>query len=318
MNAVETHTPATQTPPAETGRQRPALSPLLRAIVYGGLVSGVLDATDGVVAFGLYGFNPIQVMQFIASGAFGPAALDGGQLTAGGLLMAAAGAGFHFVIAFVAAGVFAVAARSFPVLRRNWVVAGLVYGAWVWVFMNLIVLPFTAVVPGPSGIALTLNGVIGHALFVGLPIAYFARFQIPGAKLRDGDPFPLDRLETVGGRTVRPGDARLLHVQFRRWVGCPICNTHVGQLIRRADAINAAGVREVLVFHSTADDIRTFRDDVPFDLVADPTKRLYATVGAETSLCSARKRCWPRSAGCCDGRCRSRCGTGRPACRRSS
>ncbi|MBY0459320.1 MAG: hypothetical protein K2V38_18480 [Gemmataceae bacterium] len=175
MNAVENHMPATPTPPAETGRQRPALSPLLRAVAYGGLVSGVLDATNGVIAFGLYGMNPIQVLQFIASGAFGPAALEGGQLTAFGLLMAAAGAGFHFVIAFVAAAVFAVAAQSLPVLRRNWVVAGLLYGAWVWVFMNLIVLPFTAVVPGPSGVGLLLNGVIGHALFVGLPIAYFSR-----------------------------------------------------------------------------------------------------------------------------------------------
>ncbi len=142
---------------------------LLQAVAYGGLISGVLDATNGVVAFGLYGMNPIQVLQFIASGAFGPASFEYG------LLSAAAGAGFHFVIAFVAATVFAVAAWFVPLLRRNWVVAGLLYGAWVWAFMNLIVLPFTAVVPGPTGIGLTLNGIIGHALLVGLPIAYFSR-----------------------------------------------------------------------------------------------------------------------------------------------
>lgn len=147
----------------------------LRAVGYGGLVSGVLDAADGVVAFGLYGLNPIQVLQYIASGAFGPAATEGGQLTVHGLLTAAAGTAFHFVIAFVAAAVYAAAAWCSPWLRRNWVAAGLAYGAWVWAFMNLIVLPLTAVVPGPTGFGLTLNGVIGHALFVGLPVAYFSR-----------------------------------------------------------------------------------------------------------------------------------------------
>jgi hypothetical protein len=37
-------------------------------IVWGGLVAGVLDSIDADVAFGLNGMNPIQVLQFIASG----------------------------------------------------------------------------------------------------------------------------------------------------------------------------------------------------------------------------------------------------------
>jgi uncharacterized membrane protein YagU involved in acid resistance len=142
---------------------------LMRAIAYGGVVSGVLDATDGVVAYGILGLNPIQVLQYIASGALGESAFRGGMLTA------AAGAGFHFLIAFVAAGIFAVAASRIETLRRNWVVAGLVYGVWVWAFMNLGVLPLSAVKAAPFSIAMTANGVIGHALFVGLPIAWFSR-----------------------------------------------------------------------------------------------------------------------------------------------
>jgi len=141
----------------------------LRAAALGGLVSGTLDAADGVVAFGLYGMNPIEVLQFIASGAFGPSAFDGG------FRMAGAGAAFHFVIAFVAAAVYAAGASAAPMLRRNWIAAGLLYGAWVWLFMNLVVLPFSNVVPGPSGLPLFVNGIIGHAVFVGLPIAWFAR-----------------------------------------------------------------------------------------------------------------------------------------------
>jgi hypothetical protein len=40
-------------------------------ILYGGLIAGTLDAIDGVVALGLKGMNPIQVLQYIASGLFG-------------------------------------------------------------------------------------------------------------------------------------------------------------------------------------------------------------------------------------------------------
>lgn len=38
-------------------------------IFWGGLTAGVLDSVDAVIAFGLKGMNPIQVLQYIASGA---------------------------------------------------------------------------------------------------------------------------------------------------------------------------------------------------------------------------------------------------------
>jgi hypothetical protein len=143
---------------------------LVRAVVLGGVVSGVLDALDGVVAYyGILGLNPIQVLQYIASGALGKKAYEGGLISAG------LGTVFHFLIAFVAAAVYVIAARNFRILRSSWVLAGLVYGVWVWVFMNFGVLPFSAVDGPPLTLPLVLNGVIGHAVFVGLPIAYFAR-----------------------------------------------------------------------------------------------------------------------------------------------
>ncbi len=40
-------------------------------IVWGGLAAGVLDTLDALVAFGLSGKNPVQVLQYVASGAFG-------------------------------------------------------------------------------------------------------------------------------------------------------------------------------------------------------------------------------------------------------
>jgi uncharacterized membrane protein YagU involved in acid resistance len=141
----------------------------VQAIFWGGLVAGILDAVDGVIAFGTQGLNPIQVLQYIASGALGRSAFHGGLATA------ALGAAFHFGIAWVAAAVFVLATGRLQALRTHAVPAGLVYGAAVYFFMNYLVLPLSAVAASTFNLGLFLNGVIGHALFVGLPISLFAR-----------------------------------------------------------------------------------------------------------------------------------------------
>jgi uncharacterized membrane protein YagU involved in acid resistance len=141
----------------------------VEAISWGGLIAGVLDAIDGVIAYGTQGLSPIQVLQNIASGALGKSAFQGGLATA------ALGAGFHFIIAWVAAAVFVLASRRLEILKTHAVLAGQIYGAAVYFFMNYIVLPLSAVAPATFQLGLFLNGVIGHAVFVGLPIALCAR-----------------------------------------------------------------------------------------------------------------------------------------------
>lgn len=141
---------------------------LPKAILWGGLVAGVLDAIDGVVAFGLKGLNPIQVLQYIASGLLGPSSFSGGLATA------ALGTVLHFVIAFVASAVYVFASRWLTALKTNPVLSGLLFGAAVYFFMNYLVLPLSSVAHSPFSLVMFLNGVIGHALFVGVPIAWYA------------------------------------------------------------------------------------------------------------------------------------------------
>jgi hypothetical protein len=140
-----------------------------QAIFWGGLVAGILDAVDGVIVFGTQGLNPIQVLQYIASGALGKSAFQGGLATA------ALGAVFHFAIAWMAAAVFVLATRGLEILKTHAVPAGLLYGAAVYFFMNYLVPPLSAVAASTFHLGLFLNGVIGHALFVGLPISLFTR-----------------------------------------------------------------------------------------------------------------------------------------------
>jgi peroxiredoxin len=91
-------------------------------------------------------------------------------------------------------------------------------------------------------------------------------------------------ITTVSGDQVAvPAPDRLTHLQFRRFAGCPVCNLHLRSVVRRYGEIEAAGVREVVVFHSPADELLPHATDLPFAVVADPDKRLYAEFGVERS-----------------------------------
>jgi hypothetical protein len=142
----------------------------LRAIAVGGLAVGLLDATDGVVYFALTaGIGPVSVLQYIASGALGTGAFSMG------LGSAALGALLHFALAYGFTAAFVLAWARFEGVRRWWIAAGLGWGAAVWAFMNLVVLPLSRVAPAPVTALAAVHGIAGHAVFVGLAAAWAAR-----------------------------------------------------------------------------------------------------------------------------------------------
>jgi peroxiredoxin len=102
--------------------------------------------------------------------------------------------------------------------------------------------------------------------------------------LKPGQKAGARTLVTVDGTPIDiPDRQNLVHLQFRRFAGCPVCNLHLRSIVRRHDEIVAAGVREVVVFHSPADELREHATDLPFAVVADPDKRLYVEFGVESS-----------------------------------
>jgi peroxiredoxin len=100
-----------------------------------------------------------------------------------------------------------------------------------------------------------------------------------------GDRFPELRLTAITGETISIPDAagHFTHLQFRRFAGCPICNLHLHSITARMDEITAAGIREVVVFHSTATELRKYQGDMPFPVIGDPDKTLYRRFGVEAS-----------------------------------
>jgi peroxiredoxin len=92
-------------------------------------------------------------------------------------------------------------------------------------------------------------------------------------------------LVTIQGGAVRiPEPERLVHLQFRRYAGCPICNMHLRSISQRHEEILAAGIREVVVFHSSAETMLEFQGELPFAAIADPDKKLYSEFGVKSSL----------------------------------
>lgn len=104
-------------------------------------------------------------------------------------------------------------------------------------------------------------------------------------KYRTGDMVDTRELPTLEPSSVRvPDPDGVVHLQFRRYAGCPICTLHLRAFATRFDELTAAGIRAVVVFHSDREALLKHRAGLPFDVVPDPGKALYREFGVERSL----------------------------------
>jgi uncharacterized membrane protein YagU involved in acid resistance len=141
-----------------------------KAILLGTLLVGTLDAIDAFVFFGLRnGTTPVRIFQSIAAGVLGRAAFSAG------LHSAALGVILHYLVAAGIATTYIVASGGLPVLKSRWLLCGAVYGVCAYFFMNLVVIPLSAI--GPQRLTLSptfFNGIFIHVFGVGLPTAWLA------------------------------------------------------------------------------------------------------------------------------------------------
>lgn len=156
---------------------------IVRAWIAAGLFAGACDLTAACIHAGFLGAPPVRVFHFVASGLIGrDAALAGGAPTA--LL----GIALHFAIAFGAAGTYLGASRLWRFLVDRPLVAGPLYGIAVYWFMQLVVIPLSAIAPRPQLLSNRLIAIGIHIVCVGLPIAWSISRLAPrpdGAPARD-------------------------------------------------------------------------------------------------------------------------------------
>ena len=105
-------------------------------------------------------------------------------------------------------------------------------------------------------------------------------------KFAPGDTAPAIAASTIHGKPAHVPDPlpRYVHLQFRRFAGCPVCNFHLLTMGRRHAEIAAAGIRQLVFFHSSREEMLKYQAQLPFDCIADPGKKYFKAFGVETSV----------------------------------
>ncbi len=136
------------------------------AIVKAGLIAGTLDILTALVMFFIKTHkDPMIVFQYIASAAFGKVAYTGGA----GFIIA--GLLFHYIIAFSFTILYFFLYPRIRFMQNNPLLAGLLYGIFVWLIMNEVVLPLTRLAPIAFNLQSAITGTIVLMLAIGLPVS---------------------------------------------------------------------------------------------------------------------------------------------------
>lgn len=139
---------------------------LVVPILLGGIIAGTVDI--GAASL-INGAKPTRILQAIASGLLGKSAFDGNSATVElGLVL-------QWAMSIVIASIFVVAVQLRPVLRRHWVKAGLAYGVVVFLVMNYVVLPLSAIGHAPRFRVVHFTEDVVAMLLFGIIVAFFAR-----------------------------------------------------------------------------------------------------------------------------------------------
>ncbi|GAB3099212.1 hypothetical protein [Lysobacter terrae] len=149
-------------------------SPRARSAAVQVLAGGITLATlDLIYACSIWAWlrhvSPMRLLQFIASGALGKAAFEGGIATA------LAGAGFHYGIAIVMVLTYYLVSTRLRFLVEHPVRYGLPYGLLLWGVMTYVVVPLSRAEPSAHPLMLAfVTNFLMHLLF-GVICAWFAR-----------------------------------------------------------------------------------------------------------------------------------------------
>jgi uncharacterized membrane protein YagU involved in acid resistance len=137
----------------------------IETIALSGALAGVLDISATAMLVKTQGMPTQRLLQFVASGAFGASAFEGGKRTA------SLGLTIHFLIAVVVAAVYYAFSLGLPIVLERPVLCGCLYGIVVHLVMSRIVVPLSRASKRPFSIKAFLTQLVIHVFCVGLPIA---------------------------------------------------------------------------------------------------------------------------------------------------
>jgi len=139
-----------------------------KSIFLAGLVIGTLDITAAIIQTLIAGGDPMKMLQFIASGIFGQQAFEGGRL------YSFYGLFFHYCIATGWAFLFFLIFPKLKATLKNTIAIGIVYGLFVWLIMNQVVLPLSNTPPITFKFSKAIIASCVLIVAIGLPLSYLA------------------------------------------------------------------------------------------------------------------------------------------------
>jgi hypothetical protein len=134
------------------------------------IIAGIMDISVACInAYISSKVTPTVLLKYVASGAFGASAFDGGyNMMAMGLL-------FHFIIVFACTTIYFMSYPYLSFLKKNIFINSILIAAIAWIVTTLIIVPNSKINP-PSLIFLKQLKLFTILIFcIGFPISYFAQ-----------------------------------------------------------------------------------------------------------------------------------------------
>jgi hypothetical protein len=142
---------------------------LIRAILLTGLLVGLLDGLAAIIQYTINGgTKPGSVFKYIATAVFGKKAYSGGTP------MVAWGVFFHLLIAILFTAFFFLALARIRWVQENKLLAGVLYGIFVWIVMTRLVIPLSLLTQPQFDIKKALIAVTILIVCIGIPVSLLA------------------------------------------------------------------------------------------------------------------------------------------------
>lgn len=138
------------------------------AILISWLLVGSLDILAAIMQTLIGGGSILRLMQYIASGAFGAVAFEGG------VGYAVSGLVIHYSIALTWTVLFYLAYPRLSFGKINKIVLGIGYGTFVWLIMNRVVLPLSNIKMGAFDLQRAIIAALVLIVAIGLPLSFLA------------------------------------------------------------------------------------------------------------------------------------------------
>lgn len=133
------------------------------------LLVGTLDIAAACVQYFVKtGKSPVNVIRYIASGAFGSNAYNGAvEMIAWGLF-------FHYLIAAVFSFLFFALMIKFPSLLKTKIMLAIAYGSFIWAVMRFAVMPFARLSPPPVAPDTAATAILILIVCIAVPLILIA------------------------------------------------------------------------------------------------------------------------------------------------